>query len=81
MVNVKLDELKSIIIIECLDLLETNNVIHKNKAVNLLQKMANHYTVVLNNDKKTDLKLSLRKFILNEDGYNITLKRLYFALK
>lgn len=80
MKQIKAEAIKSQIIIECLDLLETGNDKHRLKALELLKDFASFYNVFLNKQSKADLKQSLRKFILNTEGYNTTLRTLYFAL-
>lgn len=76
----KANSIKSKIIIECLDYLETSDNQHRLKAVELLKELASYYNVFLNKQPKADLKQSLRQFILNNEGYNTTLRTLYFAL-
>jgi hypothetical protein len=80
MKQIKADSIKSQIIIACLDYLETNEDMHKSKAIDLLKELASHYNVFLNKQSKSDLKQSLRRFILNNEGYNTTLRALYFSL-
>ncbi len=80
MKQLKSEKIKSEIIIECLDYIETKDKAHKEKALELLKEFAKYYNVFLNKQNKFDLKTSLRKFILNTEGYNNTLRQLYFAL-
>ena len=74
------DSVKGKIIIECMDFIESGNPIHKIKANKLLKVMINYYTVVVNNQGRKDLKISLREFILNENGYNLSLRNLHASL-
>lgn len=80
MKQIKADSIKSQIIIECLDYLETNEDKHKIKAIELLKELASYYSVFLNKTGKSDTKQALREFIINSTGYNTNLRTLYFAL-
>ena len=80
MVRMKEEKLKGQIIIDCLDLLENGNEEHRINAIESIKEFAKLYSVVLNKDKKVGLKAALRQFIINKEGYNVTVRRLYFSL-
>lgn len=72
---------KSKVIFHCLQYLDTFDAGHLEQAIENLRPFASFYSVPLNNNRtKPDLKKSLHRFILNEQGYNDTITRLYNSL-
>jgi hypothetical protein len=76
----KADLIKSYLIIECLDFIDTKDSIHKEKAIGLLKELASYYNISLSKKNRASLKIALRKFIINNEGYITTLCGLYSSL-
>lgn len=73
--------IKSRIIVHVLDFLDTKEPEHKKKALEELSEYAKFYRVPLRRQVVSlDLKKTLRKFILNREGYITTLPNLYNSL-
>ena len=65
-----------------LDFLDIKNPKYKDKAINLLIEFAKHYNIPLKRkDGIPKIKIHLRQFILNDEGYMITISNLYNSLK
>ena len=75
------EQCKSLVIIHCLDFLEIKVKEDKIEAIKHLKEFAKFYNIPLKRKLiKPDLKKSLRKFILNHEGYIETIPNLYNSL-
>lgn len=77
----KINNVKAEIIIHCLDYLDNKDLFESKQAINKLIEFASFYRVSLRRkDKTSNVKLHLRHFILNKQGYNETITPLYNSL-
>ena len=76
-----MNNLKSEIIVHVLDYIDDNNFQEKGKAIGELNKFAKFYTVSIKKEFLTpNNKKYLKKFILNKEGYIVTISNLFNSL-
>lgn len=77
----KVQATKAQIIVHCLDFIENNDTKEKEEAIKKLIDYAKFYRISLRKRQTiSNVKLHLRKFILNKEGYFNTLNPLYNSL-
>jgi len=72
--------LKDQIIYNTIEYLDTHDLGYSNKAKMHLQDLAKEFHITLKKQSKIDTKVALKKFILNGDGYNETIPKLFNSL-
>lgn len=77
----KAERIKSHIIVNVLDFIDTKQNQKKLEAISQLKEFSKFYNVPLRTmTGKPDIMKSLKEFILNRDGYNETIINLYRSL-
>lgn len=72
--------MKDKIIFNVFMFLDTKDLIYKQAAIDLLTEFAKTYHIPIKKVAKIPLKTAFTEFILNENGYIITINKLIFSL-
>ena len=75
-----MDILKEKIIFHVFEFIDTGDLIHSQKARELLKDLAKKYHIKIKPQKITNTKEAFKAFIINEKGYVETIPKLYNSL-
>lgn len=77
----KVKQIKAEIIVHVLDFIDEGKAQEKLQAIEKLKEYAKFYSISLyRKDCTPNIKLHLRQFVLNKEGYIITVKNLFNSL-